>query len=58
MTRFDYLKNLSVEQAAEFLCDGIEKMTDKYPCDCCPREEECSLGDNGWAKWLSAEAYK
>ncbi len=58
MTRFDYLKSLPVEQAAEFLCGGIEKMTDDYPCYCCPREAECGLAHNGWAKWLSEEAYK
>ena len=58
MTRFEYLKSLPVEKAAQFLCAGVEHIADDYPCDYCPREEECKLGRNGWAKWLSAEVYK
>lgn len=55
MTRFEYLKSLPVEKAAQFLCAGVEHIADDYPCDYCPREEECKLGRNGWAAWLKGE---
>ena len=58
MTRFEYLKTLPVEKAAQYLCRGVEDISDDYPCDHCPLEEKCNEGRNGWAKWLSAEAYK
>lgn len=58
MTRFEYLKTLPIEKAAQYLCRGVEIVTGDYPCDHCPREEECALKDNGWAKWLSAEVCK
>ena len=58
MTRFDYLKSLPVEKAAQYLCRGVEDISDDYPCDHCSKEEICNEGHNGWAKWLSAEVYK
>lgn len=56
MTRFEYLKSLPVEQAAQYLCGGVEDISDDYPCDHCPLEEKCNEGKNGWGKWLKEEA--
>lgn len=58
MTRFEYLKSLPVEKAAQYLCRGVEDISDDYPCDHCSKEKWCNEGHNGWAKWLSEEAYK
>lgn len=58
MTNFEKLKNADIDEMSQLLCKAIEDITDDYPCDHCPLEEFCNEQRNGWAKWLSEEAYK
>ena len=56
MTRFEYLKSLPVEKAAQYLCRSVEEISNDYPCDHCPLEKFCNEGKNGWGEWLKGEA--
>lgn len=54
MTNHEKLKEMTLEEAAAFLCDLIDEKYDD--CEKCPVTELCSLGKNGFKVWLEREA--
>lgn len=58
MTRFEYLKNASIEEMAEVLCNisdntiCAEKSGD---CEACLANKYCKKGHTGFIDWLSKE---
>ena len=50
MTKFELIKQMSIEQAARYLCYLHDD------CDKCPQEHRCVEGKNGWMVYLSREA--
>lgn len=60
MTRYEYLKNTTFENVAEFLCQIVDYSTpeDKANmCDSCIASATCKKGHNGFMDWLK-EDYK
>ena len=56
MSVFDKIKDMSAEEAGSFLCNTFEMMG--MDCDTCPVQNLCSLGSNGFAKFLKQEDKK
>jgi hypothetical protein len=65
MTRYEYIKNLSVEDLAEVLSCISQVTIDKAldtedidyeSCKGCIAYDHCKLGHNGFIDWLNKEA--
>ncbi len=58
MTRYEYLKNVSVEEMANVLCNIIDNLDTKCTnnCDCCLVSDKCVYKHNGFIDWLNDDA--
>ena len=50
MNKFELIKEMTIEQAAHYLCYLHDD------CDKCPRMHHCGKGHNGWLDYLSRQA--
>jgi len=62
MTRFDIIKNSTVEQIARLLCDNVvwgmqAKDSEEYDrlCEMCVASSKCKYGYNGFIDWLGED---
>ena len=57
MTRYEYLKNASIEEMAEVLCNIVDNVDAEAKCVCdgCPASKKCGKG-NGFIHWLKQDA--
>lgn len=53
MTKFEYIKSLTVEEMAEEFCESIQLLD--VDCEKCPAAELCFRGHNGMKDWLMTE---
>ena len=53
MTKYDYIKSLTVEEMADEFCESIQLMG--ADCEKCPATEHCYRGHNGMKYWLMTE---
>lgn len=53
MTKFEYIKSLTVEEMAEELCEFVQLV--EAECAFCPAKEYCYRGHNGMKDWLMDE---
>jgi len=58
MNKYEYMKNINIEQMGHFLCDAMEDSEDDFPCERCPMNGKCTEGINGWVEWLKEEHKK
>ena len=58
MDRLDIIKNLTHEQAGQFLCDALDLLNETDDCDHCPVRKLCEVGHNGWRKFLESKPSK
>lgn len=62
MTKYEYLKNTTFENAAKFLCELVQdvdmdgNITDL--CERCPATRYCYSGHNGFIDWLKEDHKK
>lgn len=58
MNRYEYMKNINIEQLGHFLCDSMDDLTEGHPCEHCPVNNICCAAEfmgNGWLNWLKGE---
>ena len=53
MTKFEYIKSLTVEEMAEEFCEAIQLLD--ADCEKCPAYKYCYKGHNGMKHWLMTE---
>lgn len=59
MTNRERLSKMTDEELAEIFCDTLEMAAGKKNldvCDICPFNKLCKKGNNGFLRWLKAEA--
>ncbi len=57
MQRWEVMKNMTAEDAGEYICEIID-MTAGFEtdaCDTCPVRERCHVGHNGWVDMLKSK---
>ena len=54
VSRYDFIKNVNLEQMANFLCDMIDNNSPSG-CATCPASEFCYTGHKGFIDWLKQE---
>ena len=51
MTKFDYIKSLTIEELASELCQMMDRLD--VMCEQCPAYKYCYKGHNGMKHWLN-----
>lgn len=53
MTKFEYIKSLTVEEMADELCEFVSQLD--VECEKCPAYKYCYKGHNGMKHWMMSE---
>lgn len=53
MTKFEYIKSLTVEEMADELCEFVSQLD--VECEKCPAYKYCYKGHKGMKHWLMTE---
>lgn len=51
MTNGDYIRRMTDEELAKFLCN-LQDSVEQDPCSECPAKMHCRTGHNGFQDWM------